>query len=56
MVDGGRGVNLSCTSCRLEEGSGYNGQQFDSVVDGSIGLDGILCAVACVVCVLQWLP
>ena len=37
---GGMSVNLSCTSCRLEEGSGSNGPQSGSAVDGSRGLDG----------------
>ena len=40
---GGRGVNFSCTSCRLEEGNNSNGPQSDSVVDGSEGLDGGWC-------------
>ena len=37
---GGRGINLCCTSCRLETGSGSNGPQSGNVVDGSRGLDG----------------
>ena len=32
---GGRGINFCCISCRLEGGSGSNGPQSGSVVDGS---------------------
>ena len=34
-----KGVSFSCTFCRVEEGSGSNGPQSGSVVDGNRGLD-----------------